>query len=102
MDGLLAGNADNFRFEMLSFITLNSLSLLDPAFGKKQAVYEADADFDGFALVVSEVATDGTTGETLLYLWQGSTAQGQRPAITTQGAENSYFATPTISTISTF
>lgn len=102
MDSLLAGNADNFRFEMLSFITLNSLSLLDPAFGKKQAVYEADADFDGFALVVSEVAKDGTTDETLLYLWQGSTAQGQEPAITTQGAENSYFATPTISTISTF
>ena len=76
--------------------------LLGQASGKKQAVYEADADFDGFALVVSEVAKDGTTDETLLYLWQGSTAQGRGTAITTQGAENSYFATPTISTISTF
>ena len=66
----------NYSFEMLSYVSLESLSK-SMLVTDLPSVFEAHASFDGFALVMTPETAGSTSTETIVYLWQDS---NPRPA----------------------
>ena len=66
----------NYSFEMLSYVSLESLSK-SILVTDLPSVFEAHASFDGFALVMTPDAAGSTRTETIVYVWQDS---NPRPA----------------------
>lgn len=100
MEELLFQNSAEYRFDMLAFITLNRVEMLDPSLGKVRTTYEAEASFDGFALVVSELdQNDERQQEAPLYVWI-ERADAPRGGINID-PDRAYSTAPGISMIST-
>jgi len=111
IEALLLENPEDYVLEMLSFVTLNSLTPPNPGVDLSPS-YQATADFDGFALMVRERDKSGRNDsdqETLLYYWADQDLLGHRgnnvapnQGGITFGASGSHSGTPGPSLITTY
>ena len=93
IQALLRSNTDH-AFEMVSFVSLNSLSSA-PLNADGKPMFEADASFDGFALVLKPTSANAQTSETILHQW----VSPNQPKTWGRGTAASPYNDPSISAV---
>lgn len=92
-EALLVNEAD-YRFEMMSFISLKKLADGTPTRDGKP-MFEAEATFDGFALVVTPLSPGSGETEAVLYEWVSPTSRSS----SSQSDYNFTYNNPRISAV---